>query len=109
MRAKQLLGKQVVGADGWKIGKVKEIVFDEKSWQIQSLEVELDRSVAEEYDMKKLLSRTSLQVAVSSVKAVGDHFLLSVTKSELRRMISHETEPPPSAGAFGEGYVPPKG
>jgi sporulation protein YlmC with PRC-barrel domain len=88
MKSRRLLGKEVVGAGGFRIGKIKEIVFDEKSWCIGTLEVELDRSVAEEYQMKKLLARTSLMVDVSSVKAVGDHVLLSVTKPELRRMVS---------------------
>jgi len=88
MKSRRLIGMQVVGSEGWTIGKVRDIVFDETTWRIGSLEVKLDRSVAEEYQMKKLLSRTTLVVDVASVHAVGDHLMLSITKPELGKMVS---------------------
>jgi len=98
MKGRRLLGKQVVGASGWRIGKVKDLIFDETTWRIGSLEVTLDRKVAQEYQMKKILVRTSLEVDVKMVHAIGDHVLLSVTKPGLRRMLSGWAESPPSAG-----------
>ncbi len=98
MKSRRLLGKQVVGASGWRIGKVKDLIFDETTWHIGSIEVTLDRNVAQEYQMKKILLRTALEVDVKLVHAVGDHVLLSVTKPELRRMLSGGTDWAPSHG-----------
>jgi len=88
MKSKGIIGKEVVGSGGWTIGEVRDIVFDETNWRIGSLEVKLDRSVAEEYQMKKLLTRATLTIDVASVRAVGDHIMLSVTKPELGHMVS---------------------
>lgn len=90
MKSRGLVGKQVVGSGGWTIGTVKEIDFDETSWRIGSIEIELDRFVAEEYQMKKLLSRTTIAVDVASVHAIGDHVVLTVTKPQLQRMVSFQ-------------------
>jgi sporulation protein YlmC with PRC-barrel domain len=98
MKSGRLLGKQVVGSGGWRIGRVKDIIFDETTWRIEALEVRLDRKVAQEYRMKRLLLRTRLEVDVKSVHAIGDHVLLSVTKPGLRRMLSGGPESPPSEG-----------
>ncbi len=97
MKAGKLLGKQVVGSRGWKIGKVKELVFDENTWQIGALEVELNRTVAQDYQMKKLLGRSSIAVKVDSVHAVGDQVILAVTKPELRRLVASLREAPTAA------------
>ena len=88
MKSGGLIGKEVVGSGGWTIGRVREIVFDETTWRIGSLEVKLDRSVAEEYQMKRLLRSTTLVVDVASVHAVGDHIMLSVTKPQLGQLVS---------------------
>ena len=88
MKGRRLIGKEVVGARGWKIGKVKDIVFDEGSWRIGSLEVRLHRAVAQEYQMRHLLTRSVIEADVSSIRAVGDQVLLSVGKTDLRRMLT---------------------
>ena len=106
MRSRNLIGKEVVGARGWKIGKVKELIFDEGTWKIVSVEVELERRVAEEYRMKRLLSRTDVKLAVESVRAVGDHVILSVTKPELRRMVASQSEIREDAAPSGSPPLP---
>ena len=88
MKIRAVLGKEVVGAGGWEIGKVEDAVVDEASWKVTALVVRLHGPVAEEYRMKHLLSRTTVDVAIASVHAVGTHVILSVTKPELRRMVS---------------------
>jgi sporulation protein YlmC with PRC-barrel domain len=101
MKSGRLLGTQVVGAGGWRIGKVKEIIFDDTTWRIGSLEVALDRNVAKEYHMSKILLRTALMVDVKMIKAIGDHVLLTVTKPQLRLMLSGGGETPPANGEPG--------
>lgn len=88
MKFARLLGKEVVGLRGWKIGKVSGLDFDESSWKIISLEVRLHRHVAEEFRMKKVLVRARIEVRVSSIYAIGDHVVLSVTKPALKRLVS---------------------
>jgi sporulation protein YlmC with PRC-barrel domain len=89
MRSEGLIGKQVVGSGGWTIGRIKGIVFDETNWRIGSLEVDLDPNVAKEYEMNKLLSRTTVNVDVNAVHGIGDHVILSISKPQLRALVSH--------------------
>jgi sporulation protein YlmC with PRC-barrel domain len=86
MKISGLVGREVLGSGGWRIGRVQEVVFDETNWQIRSLDVKLDRSVAQEFQMKKLFFKTTVKIDVTSVHAVGDHIMLSVTKSQLGKM-----------------------
>ncbi len=88
MKSDTLIGKQVVASAGWTIGTVKEIVFDDKTWRIGAIEVELEKPIAEEFEMKKLLSRTSVEIGVDTIRAVGDHVILAVDKPELRMIIA---------------------
>lgn len=94
MKSRSLIGKEVVGARGWKIGKVKDIVVDENTWKVDSIEVALHRAIAEEYQMRHLISRSNIEISVGSVTAVGDQVMLSVSKTELRRMISTQSNRP---------------
>lgn len=100
MKCRKLLGKEVVGARGWKIGRINDLLFDEGSWTIRSIEVQLHRAVAEEYRLRRLLSRSTIEVDVGSVRGIGDHVILGVTKTELRQKLSSATRPsaerPPS-------------
>ena len=84
-----MIGKQVVGSGGWTIGRIKGIDFDETSWRIGSLEVDLDPNVAKEYEMKKLLARTTVNVDVNTVHGMGITLILSISKPQLRALVSH--------------------
>ncbi len=41
MYSKEFLDKDVVGSDGWKIGKSKEIIVDPVTWHVSQIEIEL--------------------------------------------------------------------
>ena len=96
MKSARLIGREVVGQRGFKIGKVAGITFDESSWKVTSLEVRLFRQVAEEFRMRRVLMRTRIDVAVGSVHAIGDRVILSVSKTELRRLVSGPPDRPES-------------
>ena len=49
-----LLGKEVVELNGSLIGTIKNVMFDEKAWQVGSFDVQLDENVAKEFEMKKV-------------------------------------------------------
>ena len=94
MKSAKLFGKEVVGLRGFQIGRVVGINFDESSWSIASLDVRLFRRVAEEFRMRRVLVRTKIEVGVRSISAVGDRVILSVSKTDLRRMVSVSPKAP---------------
>ena len=117
MHSTSLICRRVVGARGWRIGTVREIVFDESARKIEALEVGLHRPVAPEFQMRHLLARSSIDIDVGRVHAVGDHVLLSVTKLDLRQLVSslsreptggsRGTIPPEPSQSRGKGRAPP--
>ncbi|MHB1435087.1 MAG: PRC-barrel domain-containing protein [Thermoplasmata archaeon] len=86
MKSGELIGKEVVGSGGWKIGRINELIFDGHNWRISHIEINLDGDVAKEFEMKKLLSKTAINVDVASIHGVGDHVMLSLTKANLQEM-----------------------
>jgi sporulation protein YlmC with PRC-barrel domain len=84
MYGKDMLDKEVVALDGWKIGKSKEIIFDNSSWQITSLDVELKGNIENELGWDNIpLSHNRLPIAVSQIQGIGDMITLKGTKQEL--------------------------
>lgn len=92
MKTEIVVGKEVVGSGGASIGKVKGLVFDETSWKIETFEVELTGEMAKEYGMKKLLTKSIINVPVASVKAIGDHVMLSIDKGELEKLATQHKD-----------------
>jgi len=84
MNARELNGKEVIGTEGWKIGRVTDVILDTGSWQVKALDMELARNVAEEFGMKKLLKSTQIQVKVEDVQGVGDAITLKISKAQLQ-------------------------
>ena len=93
MYSQDIGGKEVLGSNGWKVGKAKDLIFDEKSWQVSSLDVELDGDVAKEFDMKGHFHKTHVAVNVSYVHAIGDSVILNASKEELFRFMSSGSNP----------------
>ena len=73
--------------NGWVIGTIKDVSFDEKTWKIQFLDVELDPEIAKEYDMKKLFRPTHVPLDVDQVQGIGDKVTLKTTKEDLMAQI----------------------
>ena len=84
MNARELNGKEVIGTEGRKIGRVTDVILDTGSWQVKALDMELARNVAEEFGMKKLLKSTQIQVKVEDVQGVGDAITLKISKAQLQ-------------------------
>ncbi len=83
MNILDFLDKEVIGLNGWIIGTIKDVVFDDKTWKIGFLDVELDPNIAKEYDMKKLFRSTHIPLAVDQVQGIGDKVTLKTSKEEL--------------------------
>ena len=59
MYVKDLMGKEVLGAEGWKIGKVKEILIDKERWAITALSLDLESNIAKEFNLKSCGERAN--------------------------------------------------
>lgn len=88
-----LKGKEVIGPQGGIIGKVSGVNFDPETWQISTLQVNLDSKVAEEIGLKKRLQRvgithTEIPLKASFVGQIGDKILMSASRDELVKYVT---------------------
>jgi sporulation protein YlmC with PRC-barrel domain len=87
MNILDLMDKEVIGLNGWVIGTVKDVMFDEKTWQIGSLDVQLDGDVAKEFEMKKVFRSTHIPLDVTHVQGIGDKVSLKTSKEDLMALV----------------------
>jgi sporulation protein YlmC with PRC-barrel domain len=80
---------EVVGNNGWLIGKVKDVIFNETTWQIDALDVKLESKIAQEFDMKKRFRSTHVRLNIANIQGIGDHVTLKTSKQELYKMIAN--------------------
>lgn len=84
MYGRDLLEKEVVGTNGWKIGKSKELIIEQNGWMVTHLEVELRGNIEAELGMSTApLSHNRLPISISTVMGVGDVITLRSTKEEI--------------------------
>jgi sporulation protein YlmC with PRC-barrel domain len=84
MHGNDLLDKDIVGINGWKIGKSKDIYIENSNWQITYLDIELRGNIENELGMDSFpLNRNHFPVATSHIQGVGDVITLNLTKDEI--------------------------
>jgi len=83
-----LLGKEVVELNGSLIGTIKNVIFDEKAWQVGSLDVQLDENMAKEFEMKKVFRNYRIPLSVAYVQGIGDKVTLKTSKEELMALLA---------------------
>ena|SRR5271165_5550245 len=88
MHSKDFLDKEVVGLNGWKIGKSKEIICDPNSWKITHIEVELNDKIEDEIGESPPLHHNRVPIEISYVQGIGDVITLKATKEEMIAIIS---------------------
>jgi sporulation protein YlmC with PRC-barrel domain len=86
MNALEVLDKEVIAQDGSKIGKIKDLIFDHASWTVNALVVELEKNIAQEFNVKKALSRTRIRTSVHHIQGMSDRIVLRIPKQELFRI-----------------------
>ena len=89
------MGKEVIGAQGFRLGKIEDTVFDEKSWRVTSLKVKLEKDVAEKYNLRQRFRKSHVIISVEYVSAVGDRVLLKSSNEEIMKLISGMPSPVP--------------
>jgi len=81
---KDLIDKEVVGTNGWKIGKSKDVYIEDKNWQVSYLDIELRGNIENELGMGSTpLMHNHLPIATSHIQGVGDVITLNTTKEEM--------------------------
>jgi sporulation protein YlmC with PRC-barrel domain len=89
MFTKELLDKDVIGLNGIKIGKSKDVFIDPLTWQVTYLYVELKGNIAEELGMPStILFKNNLPLSISHIQGVGDLITLKSTKEEIIAILS---------------------
>jgi len=83
-----LRGRTVIAADGQAIGEVGALLIDTSAWTIVTLQIKLNKAVAEQLGAaRRILRATTLELPVRMVQSVGDAVLLSVPTLELRQIL----------------------
>jgi sporulation protein YlmC with PRC-barrel domain len=88
-----IVDKEVIGLNGWIIGTVKNVNFDEKTWLVGSLDVELNGDVAKEFEMKKIFRSTHIPLGVAHVQGIGDKVSLKTSKEDLMALVASADVP----------------
>lgn len=83
MYAEELEGKEVIGFNGWKIGKVKDTVFTTDTWRVTHLDVGLEGNIAQDLGMKGTFKTSHVLIDVSHVQGITDTVTLKTTKEDL--------------------------
>jgi sporulation protein YlmC with PRC-barrel domain len=87
MLTKEILGKEVIASNGFKLGTITEVEFDEHTWKINSLEVHLEKDIAEEYNLRQRLKKTKVLIHADHVQAVGEKVILKGAREDLLKLI----------------------
>ena len=83
----EILGKEVIGSLGDKLGTVHNIQFDEKGWNVVAIGVELEKEVADEHNLGHRFRKTEVLIHVRYVQAVGDKVVLTGSRKDLLQLI----------------------
>jgi sporulation protein YlmC with PRC-barrel domain len=84
MITKDLIGKEVLAAEGAKIGKVKDIVIDKDSWTVTGLALDPESNIAKEFNLRRMWSKNDLTIPVANVQGVADRIILKISKLQLQ-------------------------
>jgi sporulation protein YlmC with PRC-barrel domain len=90
MFAKDLIGMEVVGQRGWKLGKIENVSVDTIGWTVKSLDVKLEKEVAERLKLKKFLRSTNLPVGTERVTGVGNVVSINYTQEDVDKLIDNQ-------------------
>ncbi|HKW03985.1 MAG TPA: PRC-barrel domain-containing protein [Nitrososphaerales archaeon] len=90
MFAKDLIGMEVVGQRGWKLGKIENISVDTVGWHVKSLDVKLEKEVAERLNMKKFLRSTNLPVGTERVTGIGNVVSINYTQEDVDKLMDNQ-------------------
>ena len=81
---KGLLGMKIIGQHGREIGVITDMFADVETWQLQSLEVKLNRETLDDLKLKRTWFGTqTVRVPVSEISGATDNLVLKSTLEEM--------------------------
>lgn len=92
VHARDLVGLEVVGPHGWRIGKVKHVPVDTNTWRVVEIEVELEKEVAERLNMKHHFRSTVIPIRTDKVTGVGNVISINYTQQDVDNLMSEEVK-----------------
>ncbi len=93
MLTNEIVGREVIGSKGFKLGKITDTEFDEKTWKVNSLEIHLEKEAAEEHELRHRF-RKKVLIHVDHVQAVGERVILKRSKEDLLKLIASASPAP---------------
>jgi sporulation protein YlmC with PRC-barrel domain len=102
MLANEIMGREVIGSSGFKLGKISDIDFDEKTWKVNSLQVHLEKDIAEEHELRHRFRKTKVLIHVDYVQALGERIILKGSREDLLKLIASAAPGVPSESQKGE-------
>jgi len=88
MMSHELEGKEIVGAEADRFGKVSGIVIDCSEWRVTHLRIELDDDVVKLWGYKRpFLGHLQVSIPVSVVAAVHDIINLKKSLQQIKELI----------------------
>jgi sporulation protein YlmC with PRC-barrel domain len=93
MYQKDLIGKEVIGSDAWKVGTVAGLIVDPNSWQVTSVEVAVDEAIIQELRAHGATKGSPIVINVDQIAGVSDKMVLKINKAGLSKLV---TQVPPA-------------
>lgn len=91
MLTNEIIGMEVIGSSGFKLGRITDTESDEKTWKVNSIQVHLEKDVAEEHELRHRFRRTLVLINIDHVQAVGDKVILKGSREDLLKLIASAT------------------
>lgn len=83
-----LRGRKVFSSDGLEIGEIAVLFLDSEAWRVESLQVKLERDVADRLGAdRSMFHAGAVEIPTSMIQSVGDAVVLSVPVDELRQVL----------------------
>jgi sporulation protein YlmC with PRC-barrel domain len=84
---KQIIGKEVIGSDAWRVGIATGLMLDPSTWQVTSIQVEVDEGIVQELRAKGATKGTPIMIGVDKVAGVSDKMVLRINKDDLSKLV----------------------
>jgi sporulation protein YlmC with PRC-barrel domain len=88
--AKDLVGLEVVGPHGWRLGKIENVLLDKTTWKATQVEVKLEKEVAEGLHMRHRFKSAILPIPVERITGVGNVVSINYTQEDVDNLIASQ-------------------
>ena len=97
-RVMSLVGMKIIGQHGREVGIITDMLANVETWQLQSLEVKLNRETLDDLKLKLPWFRTqSVHVPVSEISGATDNLVLKCLLEEMEFSGGKPAEADPAA------------